>query len=310
MILILNVGMKGFLRLQLINKFSGKCRIDTGFFPNTILDAGRNNMAVQANWLTYAKVGTDNTTPSQSDTSLLGHIASTNDIQSDVHGAEGSAPYFGWKRKVWRFPVGPIGNENLKEAAIGWGPNDDDIISRALIIDPILQTPTTITPLADEILDLTYELRYYPPLVDALSTVTLNGVIYDTITRAADVTGSRWSSDIGSFIGQYSLFNSDWGAYDDDIGTILQSPSGLLTSCDNDDQVNSSYQNNSYEMQVNSACGPSGWNVPGGIRSIRIRTTAGDYQTQFNAQSDDSKIPKTSSFTMDMAWKIAWSEKV
>ena len=43
----LNVGIKGYLRLQTVNKFSGKIRIDTGWFPNLILDTGRNAMGTR-----------------------------------------------------------------------------------------------------------------------------------------------------------------------------------------------------------------------------------------------------------------------
>ena len=55
--------------------------------------------------------------------------------------------------------------------------------------------------LSTEFLDLTYELRYYPPLIDVLGTITLDGVVYDTTLRAASVTNADyWGSIIGSQI--------------------------------------------------------------------------------------------------------------
>ena len=304
------IGMKGFLRLRTINKFSGKCRIDTGWFPNTILNAGRNIMATEANWMTHCQVGTDATAPSQSDTSLLGWVAGTSTIQTTTNGQQASPPYYGWKRRTYRFAAGTVA-ANLSEAGIGWGLSGSTLISRARILDPILQTPTTITPLADELLDVTYELRYYPPLVDVTSPqVTLDSVVYDTITRAASVTGDRWSASIGSKIGEYSNHVSDWLAYDGNIGTILTAPSGVSANCDNASQYNSAYVNNSYQIQINSNTGSTGWNLGAGIRSIRFRTTAGDYQTQFNAAVGGATIPKTAAYTMTMSWIIGWTEKV
>jgi len=304
------IGMKGFLRLQCRNKFSGTITQDTGWFPNTILNAGRNIMATEANWMTHCQVGTDATAPSQNDTSLLGWVAGTSTIQTTTNGQQPSAPYYGWKRRTYRFAAGTVA-ANLSEAGIGWGTSGSTLISRARILDPILQTPTTVTPLADELLDVTYELRYYPPLVDVTSPqVTLDGVVYNTITRAASVTGDRWSASIGSAIGQYSNLVSDWAAYDGNIGTILTAPSGVSANCDNASQYNSAYVNNSYEVVMNCYTGSTGWNLGSGIRSIRLRTTAGDYQTQFDAASGGATIPKTSAYTMTMAWTLGWTEKV
>jgi hypothetical protein len=306
----LNVGMKGFMRLRLWNKFSGKVRVDTGWFPNKILDSGRNNMVTQSSWLTHCHVGTDSTVPQATDTGLLGFVAQTSTVSETSYGAQASTPYYGWRRKTFRFAVGAgHGGENLSEVGVGWGTAGAVLISRALIVDGG-GTPTTVTPLADEILDVTYEFRYYPPLIDVNGTVTLNSVVYDTVTRASEVnSSSAWALRIGESISQYSVVSSDWSAYDGDIGTLIQAPSGTSAACDNADQYNFSYSNNSYELKMGSTCGTTGWNLGSGIRSLRMKSTAGNYQTQFNAQSDSSRIPKDSNFTMVMVWKISWSEK-
>ena len=311
MILVpMHVGMKGFYRLRTIDKFSGKNRIDTGWFPNILLDSGLEEMAVESNFISACQVGIDGTDPTPADTGLLGYHAGTTDVRSTVHGRQGSAPYYGWKRTVYRFAVGTVA-ANLSEVGVGWNPaNGSYLISRAKILDPVLQTPTTITPLASEMLEVLYELRYYPPLVDAIGPqVTLNGVVYDTITRASSITGDRWSASIGSKLGQYSAAVSDWRAYDGDLGTTLQEPSGTPANCDNSTQSDSGYIGNSQEIVMNCSCGISGWNLGAGIRSIRIRTTAGDYQTQFNGPADE-RVPKTTDFTMQMAWTLSWAEKV
>jgi hypothetical protein len=306
----LTLGMKGLQRLQLINKFSGKCRVDTGFIPNKLLDSGRNQMAQRGDWMNFAQLGTNSTPPSASDTGLLGRVAGTATINATSNGAQASAPYYGWKRKTFRFPVGAgQGGQNLSEGGVGWSASGASLVSRALLLDPLTGDPTTVTPLADELVDLTYELRYYPPAADANQTVTLNGVSYDVIHRASEVNnGTFWGSHIGEEIGNYSVSVGDWAAFDGDIGTVVQAPSGGSVACDNADQFDLTYQNNSYEVDMQCNTGTTGWNLGSGIRSIRIMTTAGNYQSQFNATSGGARIPKTTGFSMIMVWTLGWTE--
>jgi hypothetical protein len=304
------VGMSGHYRVRTINKFSGNCRLDTGWFDNKLLASGLNAMATEASWLTHCQVGTDNTLPSDSDTSLLGYVSGTSDIQSTTNGQQGASPYYGWKRHTYRFAAGTVA-ANLSEVGVGWGSSGSTLVSRALIIDPVTQNPTTITPLSDELLDVTYELRYYPPTSDVSGPqVTLDGVVYDTTTRAAEVTSTFWSANIGTKIGHLATALSDWAAYDGTLGTIRQNPNGVAADCDTSTlQYDGSYSNNSFEMMVGVPVGISGWNLAGGIRSIRIRTTAGSYQTEFSSNPGGSTIPKDTLHTMNMQWIVNWSEK-
>ena len=304
-----SMQMRGFFRVQLINKFSGKCRWDSGFFPNRILNSGRNHVAQQSNWLAYCHVGTDGTTPSANDTGLLGLVATTNTVQVTTSGAQSSPPYYGWKRRTYRFAIGAgHGGQNLSEAGVGYSAVGSSLICRALIVDPDTQQTTTVTPLADELLDVTYELRYYPPLTDTLQTVVLDGNTYDVITRAAEVTNSTiWGNNIGTTIGEYSLFDTDWQAFDGTLGTILQRPNGVSSNTTSTLPFNKAYSNNSYTrgMQVNVP--PTLWNLGAGIRSIAIRTQAGGFQSQFSNQTGGSTIPKTDQYTMVMVWNMSWA---
>lgn len=299
----LTIGMKGFLRLQTVNKFSGKITSDTGFFPNVLLDAGRNYMTTAA-FTTSCQVGTDNTAPASSQTALSGHHAGTTDLQSTVNGNQtSSSPYYGWERKVLRFAIGTVA-ANLTEVGMGWGTSGSTLISRALILDWITKNPTTITPLADEFLDVTYELRYYAPVADITSPqVTLDGITYNTITRAAEVNSEYWYNGIGNPIS----WNDIWNAYDGNLGTQLQNPSGNASGLIDYSITNGAYENNSYELIITCPVPWNRWNLGAGIRSIRLRTSAGSFQTQFNAVSGGATIPKTTGETMILKWKLAWA---
>jgi hypothetical protein len=302
------LGMKGFMRAQVWrpDMHLHRARIDTGWFPNMLLDSGRNQMHDQANWLTNCHVGTDSTPPTTAHTALLGFVANTSTIQGSVlDGQSGSPPYYGWKRITFRFAVGDTA-ANLNEAGVGWGAAGSTLVSRALILDPITQQPSTITPKDDEILDMTYELRYYAPVAEVHQQIVLNGVTYDTISMAAEATSNRWSAPIGTSIGEYSPSVSSWKAYDGELGTIIQSPSGNDADCDNANQYNEDYVSNSYQIVMGSQTGINGWNLAAGIRSIRIMTTAGNYQTRFGSNPGDNEIPKDTDYTMAMEWVLSW----
>jgi len=304
-------GMKGFLRLQCIRP-DGRVRIDTGWFPNKILDNGRNNMSTQTTWLSHCHVGTGSTPPVAGDTQLENFVVATSTVTSNIDGTEGAAPYFGWRRKTFRYAVGAgHGGQNLSEAGVGWGAAGSTLISRALIIDPATQLPTTVTPLADELLDVTYELRYYPPLIDAINSVVMNGVTYDTTTRASLVTGDIWSDNIGTLIQKLSTGVTQWQVYDGLLGTLEQAPNGNAANIDDYTTVyNRAYSNNSYERKIVAPCGSGGWNLGAGIRSAKVWTTAGAYQCQFDSNPGGSTIPKTSAFTMQLGFTISWTEYV
>jgi len=303
-------GVKGFLKLQTFNKFSGKCRIDTGFFPNSVLNAGRNRMGSFDDWFNCGQVGSNNTAPSPTDTGMLGYIAGTNVIQFQSYGAQASPPYYGWRQRTFRHAAGSTA-ANLSEAGTGWANSGAALWNRGLIVD-LLGVPTTITPLSDEVLDLTVQLRYYPPLADVTGTIVIDGINYNYAIRAAEVnSAAAWGNNIGVAVGEACVFASDWAAYDGEPGTLVQIPSGLSDGIDNvANVVNQVYSNNSYQRDMSFNVGPSGWVNVLGIRTILMRTTAGSFQTRFGAVAGDARIPKTSGKTINGVFRVGWTEAV
>lgn len=304
------VGIAGFWKFHGVNRFSGKRRPLTDWIRNAVLLNGMNNMPLQTNWLQACQVGTDNTPATQNDTGLNGYIAGADefDIIDTQNGAQAGTPWYGWKRITWRYPEGTAA-ANLQEIGAGWSELDgSNLASRALIVDPQTGTPTSVTPLPDELLDATYEMRYYPPLVDTTGTVTLDGVDYNWVCRAANVNSSTaWGLYIGSKVG--AVAGSDvWRAFDGEIGTIDGEPSGLAANADNSNQSEDGYANNSFELNCFTNIGPTGWVLGNGIRSVLMRTTMGEYQVRFGAVSGDTTIPKVSGKVMRMGVTVNWQE--
>lgn len=305
----LTVGLRGLFKFEAVNKFSGKKRLLRDWQDNTLLTSGLNNLASQNPFNDWCHVGSAGTPfPSASDTQLYSFENSTNTVQASSYAARAAFPYFGYKRITYR--LAPVGSQkNYQEVGIGWDSSGAVLICRHLILNAD-GIPAAISVDADEYLDVTYELRYYPPLDDVvqINGATLNGVNYDVTTRAAEINnGDAWGQYIGSAIGEYSSFVSDWRAYDGNIGTLFQSPSGNAANCDNANQFNEGYVNNSFERVVGSNTGSTGWNLGAGIRSIRIKTTAGWYQSQFDSNPGGNTIPKDSNYLMTMKWLIGWT---
>lgn len=285
---------------------TGETRVLADWFGNTILNNGRNRMGTSSDWFNACQVGTDNTAPTPDNTGLLGYLAGTSTVEETQSAAQGSEPYYGWKRKRFRFTVGTTAG-NLNEVGVGWGTSGSVLASRALIVD-IDGNQTTVTPLADEILDVWCEFRIYPPLIDVTGTVDFNGEAYNYTIRASQVTQDAWGDFIGDRIGVYNPgpTGQDWVAYDGTIGTILQAPNGT-TSNGTDNPYNGTYSNNSYENFMYLPVNISGFNFGStGFRSVRILTKAGYYQTEFSRVSDGEKVLKTNTSTMTLTWKISW----
>ena len=279
---------------------------------NQILKSGKNIMATSSGWAglgSKAQVGTNSTLPTEDHTQLLGYVAGTAVIYDHDSGAQGSAPYFGWDLTTYRFGAGEATGV-LREAGVGWDEAEGAfLVSRSLIVDD-LGDPTDATVLADEYLDLKYQFQYHPPPLDSTGTIELDGVTYDYIARAALVTSWGWA--IGQAIGQVSDTTSDWRAFDGDLGDITTGPDGLSAPCDNANQYNLGYSNNSYQIDMVCDCGPgtgvgNAWNLALGMRSLQFKTTTGYYQIQFNAQGTGARIPKTVDKRM-IAWtfRLGW----
>lgn len=211
--------VEGWWRLC-VRRPDGRVRKDTGWFPNIITDVGLNQIGTLSTYMSVCRVGTGSATPTALDTGLGAQVASTSSIQSSINAAQGSEPYYGSLTRTWRFAAG-VATGNLTEIGVGFDAGGN-IFSRALILDGS-GNPTTITVLADEFLDATYQLRLKPPLVDVNSSINISGTDYDTITRAARVTNSTsWGSP--STGGGSNTFNFEM--YTGNIAAITTLPTG------------------------------------------------------------------------------------
>jgi hypothetical protein len=288
----------GFFKMEAVRP-DGRRRLLADWFPNLITDRGLNQIAY-GGYMNACHVGTSNTAPNVLDTILAGYVGGTTTIQAGSYGAQATPPYYGWKRLTYRFNVG-VATGNLAEVGIATRAANGGstvLFSRALILDGG-GAPTSITVLADEVLDVTYELRNYPPLTDVLQTVTITGSgTHDLVTRAAFVTGTGWSYSLGS-AASFNTSGVDGFVFNGSIGAITSGPGG---SHYNVSQYNvGSYVDNSLERSGGFGFGLNQGNLAGGITASRFQTTLGYYQTSY-APFINKDATKTISFVFKTNW--------
>lgn len=298
----LHMGLAGRFTLRAV-KPDGSSRLLADWFDNLILDQGLNRMGTGA-FMSSCVVGAGSTDPTTIDTALESYIAGTSTIHSSSYGAQPTAPYYGWLRYTYRFAQGTAAG-NIGEVGVGWATTDTPtLFSRARIKDE-LGDPTVVTVLADEFLDVTYELRSYPPTVDGTPVVlNIDGVNYTFTPRAMVVTSiTVWSPD-NQAVG-LSAHGGSWASFlhSGAIGAITSSPSG--TSGHVSGQSNLEYSNNSLQRDMLFYWDLDYGNVPGGAQAVTVGTTLGDFQLSISPA-----LPKTSLKVLSMTFRVTWARKV
>lgn len=306
----LDIGVSG--HFTMIAHGGKRGRVVLAEFDNIILDAGRDRSCSGSSALGYCQVGTGTTTPTAGDTGLVAKIAHTNTQQNNSmfpgSYVAASPPYIQGSL-TYRFAVGAAAG-NLAEVGIGWA-SSGSLWSRALIVDSG-GSPTPITILSDELLDVVYTLRVYPPTSDVTGSVTLGGVSYSYTLRPNDMD-NQWLyapyQMLTGFIFTNPLGDATLQCFDGSIGSSTGSPSGTSASNYNNGAVNlASYSSGSYQRAAEFVANLGACNIAGGIKSMIFIAPAGSgpgygiqYQAEFspNIPKDATKVLKlTLMFTM------------
>lgn len=279
--------------------------VSTDWFPNLIVNTGLNRIGTAEDWLNFCQVGTGSATPAVTDTALQSRLASHSSMTASIAvGNSTTPPFFVGRRNTYRFNAG-VATGTLSEVGVGWA-SIGSLFSRALILDGG-GNPTTITVLADEVLDVVYEVRSFGPETDQTGNVTITGVgtlSYTLRMANAGSTGFGTISSGGAIGGIHTNTNSHilWtGA----IGTAISTPSGSQTSATS--ISNSAYSNNSYQRN-----GSVVWGLASGTITVRsIVVAAGTSSGQFGRVQYElsSTIPKTASNVLTINYTHSWARR-
>jgi len=279
----------------------GSVRTVADWFDNLVLDNGLNRIG-SGGIMSTAVVGSGNTTPANAQSTLAALVGSTTTTQgSDIKGTD-LANGFAYCRRTFRFAAG-VAAGNLAEVGIGWASNN--LFSRTLIRDGG-GTPTTVTVLSDEVLDLVYELRVYWPTTDNVTTVDIGGTTYTVTVRASDV--DQWAEGTSMFA--YLLGNGITNGIQDvlgygpgTLGGVTDGPGGSFLNRPSTTGFDGSYVNNSNERLFKTIAGLS--DITSSIGSFNLITPLGMYKMGFSPS-----IPKTASNILTINFKLSWARKV
>lgn len=298
----INFQMQGRFKLEAVKR-DGSRRILADWFDNLILNSGLERMG-SGIIIAGAMVGTDNTTPANTQTALGAQLAYSTSLQGSITYGVDEASNFAWRRARYRFAEG-VATGNLAEVGVGW--SSGNCFSRALILDGS-STPTTITLLSDESLDVTYELRVYPTTTDVTGTLTLGGIDYDYTLRVSKLN----DTDIANFF-TFASTASGVGAAGASpnaagwptltaLGDIYSAPGVSGSIANVGSSSNLTYTAFSYSRTIRYT-----WGLANGSASLAVfelRTNMLAYKIAFTPS-----IPKTSSNILTLDIQLTWARR-
>ena len=285
---------------------------DSGWGRNTILNVGLDtisglNPAGTENPFNYWHVGNSAAAVVDTQIGLQGWIASsTTNIGSDVAGYGGIPDYQFSQTRVHRFGAGTI-NDTVREVGAGSDSTNNSNFYARHLVNPVV--PVGI----DQVLDVAYKHTVWPQLGDTIQNgvLTMDGEVYDTITRGANIDKTNYNLAMGS-MGKSTAGGSNVRRfYEGDIGDNLNSPSGASTT-DLGSESNLTYTLLDHYRDVKIDAGLNDANLAGPIRSLQYEFSSGGLmQVQFDRNPSPSGlgIPKDNTKTMDLTIRESWARR-
>lgn len=302
-----------------VHKADGTLKEETPEFDNIWLNQGLDFMGTST-YIAGVAVGTGNTAPIVTQTDLVARVATTTTAQTALAVSYTATPTPKYTISAkYRFNAGTLNNVNLSEVCIVKSGAPNEAVNRALIKDSG-GTPTTITVLNDEYLDVSIFVDFYPETTDFTQTINLNngsGGLINTVnlTIRAAFLGSTAQPPFLTYYGNmYQAVNlasnstSMTEIRDGAIGTTTTSPAGTLlaesdTAGSTISATQAAYVAGSYKRSATLLVQLNSGN--GNIRSLLQRTSLGCFQVEFNPV-----IAKNSTQTLSIPIELSWSRYV
>jgi hypothetical protein len=244
-------------------------------------------------------IGSGSAAPTDSNTQMETLLAVTQTAQGADIGVNGVAPnYEVSTTKTKRFIAG-VGTGTVRE--VGCGINDTSVAGltvRQLVSPAIVKGAT-------QVLDLIWRFTLWPPLGDLAGTVTIDGILYDTIVRGCNYAYSAPAQRCMDQFGPASIAGSNHGSASDVLGALNAAiPTGTLTSGGESitwlaggQFPGVGYREYDFKLGLNQG------NLVGGTKTIWSQTNQyHKIQCQFS-----SKVPKDATKEWTPRFRIEWS---
>lgn len=277
-------------------------------FNNLITDNGLDNY-IQGNCFDYFYLSSDNTAPTVNDVTLPALLGGSNTQQTSGLASKQltTPPYYISHYQTNRFPAG-VGTGNIAKIGVGWGTSStvQGLWSSALVKDSN-GNPTAISKLADEVLDVTYELKKYIPSTDFTGQVTISGEPYNVVVRVAELKES-WAGDRLSsapFVNHCTVFDAT------NLGGITGYLQGYTKTADKEPLTYPPYVKGSCKQSFVASFALNEANFEKGIKAAEFYlndyTDCWHWQVSFAKVSDGSGIMKTANHTLTLPpFSIGW----
>ena len=295
------VEMDGHFTIRATSRRGSRVLAD---FDNLILDSGLERLGT-GSVVTHVQLGTGSTAPAVGQAALVAFSASTNNQTASVDSYVAGPPVYHQSIKTFRFAAGTA-TGTFSEIGVGWA-SSGSLFSRALILDGG-GSPTTITVLSDEALDVDYRFRLYPATSDVAGTLTLSGIGYTYTLRPALISDTgQWSPStiLGSGFVIGSALDRAYNGASLALGAITAQLTGNTSSAAMGVFNYSSYVPGALSRAGVVTTGLTVGNSVGGIKGMIIAFGGyGYYQILFG-----TVIPKDSTKIMTHGQRITWARR-
>ena len=317
------IGLSG--EYNFVIKHEDGTQTETGWFRNMILDRGLRTIIEYSSsnlpnngMLGACYVGDGTAQPAATQLGIMGTLKGSAGVvnQSATVTYLGSPTYAREALFQYIFPLGNVVG-TIAEVVIALpGYATSAGFSRALITDGS-GNPTTLTLSATDQLTVYYKLTIAPQLTDITGSVVLDGITYNFVGRASNVsnwlpsgvTSNALSATYGYLQSQTATTRSFLiGGPTSVIGSITGSPSntvaGDATSCTLGAVTSTA---NGFYRDVTFTWVPGAGNVAGGIKTLRHGNGSNDGNTQycFFQYEFDTPIPKINTQTLTLTFRFA-----
>lgn len=177
----IKIGVKGHFDIYLTRGDTG-VKEKVASFDNLILDQGMDAISTQIGLLGYCHVGTGNSTPVFTQTTLDTKVA-TKTYTGYSTPTPTSPNYVSNMVVTYAFAQGAV-VANISEVGVGF--SSTQLFCRALTVDGS-GNPTTITVTSIDYLTVVYTLSFYPKIGDTTSTITINGLDRSVTARITQI---------------------------------------------------------------------------------------------------------------------------
>lgn len=323
----MKVGLQG--RYKLIRRKQDETIVqETEWSKNMIVDRGLNHIGgsdtvANPSWgLNGCQVGSGNTAPAAGQTTLQTYVAGTITVQATSSSINaGASPPYTRIVTTWRFGAG-VAAGNIAEVGIGIGTtaslgtvgsagrSDQPLFSRALIVDGG-GSPTVITVLSDEFLDVVWEYTKYAPAADGTGNFTIveDGIPVNyayTVRAASSLTSlDGWSTNRTSIVLPTQggvLGNVGSSAWDLSLQPVFDNVSGGSGSLSNSHVGVGAYVGGSFQRDSIQTFGLSNGNIVGGIDLLYINLDIVGWQ-----MSVVPPIAKNSTQVLTITYRTSWA---